>query len=101
MSTTENPRPGGEDHSLATTPGTSAAPAPTAPVGEPANRFSSAWREIVGGSWGVSVGAVILALLAGAVMIAGTDETVRQTATYFFSKPGDMLAAVWGSVRDA
>lgn len=101
MSTTENPRPDGDDHSLATTPGTSAAPAPTAPVDEPENRFSSAWREIVGGSWGVSVGAVILALLAGAVMIAGTDETVRQTATYFFSKPGDMLSAVWTTVRDA
>src|SRR5699024_10898681 len=25
----------------------------------------------------------------------------RQTATYFFSKPGDMVAAVWSSVRDA
>ena len=101
MTTTESPSPGGEDRSLATTPGASAAPAPTAPVTEPENRFAGAWREIVGGSWGVSVGALVLALLAGAVMIASTDETVRQTATYFFSRPGDLLAAVWTSVRDA
>ena len=50
---------------------------------EPENRFSSAWRAIVGGSWGVSVGAVILALLAGAcwaLYIVSTAATGRRWA---------------------
>ncbi|MDQ2624582.1 MAG: ABC transporter permease [Actinomycetota bacterium] len=68
---------------------------------QPDDRWSVAFREIVGGSWGVSVGAVILAILAGSIMIVATDEAVRSTAGYFFSRPGDMLGAATTAVGDA
>jgi|SRR5690554_4572835 len=67
----------------------------------PENRWSVAFREIVGGSWGVSVGAVILAILAGSIMIVATDEGVREAARYFFGRPGDMLAAAGVAIGDA
>jgi len=68
---------------------------------EPENRWSVAFREIVGGSWGVSVGAVLLAIVAGSIMIVATDEGVRSTAGYFFGRPGDMLSAAWNAISDA
>ena len=102
MSTTENPQAASDGGALLPTPGASAAPAPTAPVQEPADRrWSDAFREIVGGSWGVSVGAVLLALVAGSIMIAATDEAVRSTAVYFFSRPGDMVSAAWEAISNA
>ncbi|NLF03430.1 MAG: ABC transporter permease [Actinomycetales bacterium] len=68
---------------------------------EPENRWSVAFREIVGGSWGVSVGAVILAIIAGSIMIVATDEGVRAASGYFFGRPGDLLAAAGGAISDA
>src|SRR5690606_35317061 len=68
---------------------------------EPENRWSVAVRELVGGSWGVSVGAVILAILAGSIMIVATDEIVRASAGYFFARPGDMLSAAGAAIGDA
>lgn len=75
--------------------------APTKHAEEDENRWSVAFREIVGGSWGVSVGAVLLAILAGGLMIIVTDETVRASAGYFFGRPGDLLGAAWSAVADA
>ncbi len=68
---------------------------------EPENRWSTAFREIVGGSWGVSVGAVLLAILAGSILIVATDENVRAAAAYFFARPGDMLSAIGSAAGDA
>lgn len=102
MSTTENPQPASDGGAVLPAQGTSAAPAPTAPVQEEKdNRWATAFREIVGGSWGVSVGAVLLALVAGSIMIAATDEAVRQSAGYFFGRPTDLLSASWEAIRDA
>jgi ABC-type uncharacterized transport system permease subunit len=66
-----------------------------------ASRFAKAARDIVGGSIGISVLAVVLALLVGAVLIATTDEDVQAAAGYFFSRPSDMLLAIWESVSGA
>jgi len=73
----------------------------TPPPSETRERFARAARDIVGGSIGISVLAVVLALLAGALLIAATDEAVQKAAGYFFSRPTDMLRAVWESVAGA
>lgn len=54
-----------------------------------------------GGSWLVTVFAVVGALLVGAVLIAIGDEATRASAGYFFSYPWDLFSNVWYSVRDA
>jgi ABC-type uncharacterized transport system permease subunit len=64
-------------------------------------RWSKAAREIVSGNFVISILAVVLALFVGAVMIAATDEGVQETAGYFFSRPGDMLSAIWQAVSGA
>ena len=60
-----------------------------------------AFRRIVTGNGLISVLSVVLALLAGSIMIAFTDADVQRTAGYFFARPGDMLAAVWDSISGA
>ena len=71
------------------------------PPSETRERFARAARDIVGGSIGISVLAVVLALAVGAFLIAATDEAVQKAAGYFFSRPTDMLRAVWESVAGA
>jgi general nucleoside transport system permease protein len=49
----------------------------------------------------VTLLAVVLALVIGAVLIVVSDESVRATYTYFFARPGDALTASWERVSDA
>ena len=65
------------------------------------SRWNIAMREILNGSAAISVLAVVLAIIIGGILIAVTDETVQATAGYFFSKPQDMLSAIWNSVSGA
>lgn len=65
------------------------------------NRWRETFARIVTGGWTVSLGAVLLAVAAGAVMIAVTDEGVQRASGYFFARPGDMLAAIGSSVGSA
>ncbi|MFT2816965.1 ABC transporter permease [Leifsonia sp. A12D58] len=74
-------------------------PMPTEPT-EP-SRWHNMFREITTGSAIISVLAVLLALIVGAIMIAFTDKEVQASAGYFFSRPGDMLGAIWNSVSGA
>jgi len=82
-----------------------AQPTPTPAVNgtEPAepSRWHNVFREITTGNAIISVLAVLLALLVGAVMIAFTNSAVQQSAGYFFSRPTDMLSAVWDAVSGA
>lgn len=64
-------------------------------------RWNDALARITSGGWVVSVGAVLLAVLAGSVMIAFTDENVQSAAGYFFARPGDLFAAVGQAVGGA
>jgi ABC-type uncharacterized transport system permease subunit len=73
----------------------------TTPDPDEQSRFSGVFREIVSGNALLSVLAVVLALIVGAVLIAFTDETVQASAGYFFSRPSDLLTAVWQSVSGA
>jgi simple sugar transport system permease protein len=68
-----------------------------APTGGPRPRRRLYW----GGSWLVTVFAVVGALLVGAVLIVIGDKPSRQSLGYFFSYPQDFLLNVWYSVRDA
>jgi len=58
-------------------------------------------RDITTGTVGISVLAVVIALVVGGVLIAVTDEDVQAAAGYFFSRPGDLLGAVGRSVGGA
>jgi simple sugar transport system permease protein len=72
--------------------------APASVTAKANSRGQEVIREIMGGGGAISVLAVFLALVVGAVLIAITDPTVQQTSGYFFARPGDMLSAVWNAV---
>ncbi|MBC7441603.1 MAG: ABC transporter permease [Ramlibacter sp.] len=65
------------------------------------SRWDRAFREITTGNAIISVLAVVLALLVGAVMIAFTNKDVQAASGYFFSRPGDLLGAIWNAVAGA
>ena len=75
------------------------APMPDEP--KPPSRWRGVGRRIVQGSVLTSLLAFIIALLVGAILIAASDLKVQAAAGYFFSRPGDMLAAIWDSVSSA
>ena len=81
----------------ATGPGAVAEPADAPPP----SRWHTMFRQITTGNAIISVLAVVLALIVGAIMIAFTDERVQETSVYFFARPADMLAAIWQSVSGA
>ncbi|KQM14446.1 ABC transporter permease [Plantibacter sp. Leaf171] len=57
--------------------------------------------EILNSSIVISILAVVLAMVAGAVLIALTDPKVHAAAGYFLARPGDTIAAVWQSATGA
>ncbi|MDD9206907.1 ABC transporter permease [Georgenia sp. 10Sc9-8] len=58
-------------------------------------------REMLSGSWLVTVLAIVVALLIGGVLIAGADARVQATAGYLFARPADFFGAVWDAVYSA
>ncbi|GAA4165765.1 ABC transporter permease [Gryllotalpicola daejeonensis] len=64
-------------------------------------RGQQALRDIMGGSVVISVLAVLLALVVGAVLIALTDPGVQKAAGYFFARPTDTFQAIWTAVGGA
>jgi simple sugar transport system permease protein len=68
---------------------------------EPPSRWHTMFQQIVTGNAIISVLAVFLALIVGAIMIAFTDERVQATTVYFFARPGDTFVAIWESVSGA
>ncbi|WP_431246803.1 ABC transporter permease [Leifsonia xyli] len=92
------------------TAGQPLAPAQPAEPGRPApapqhdgesTRWNQAVRDIMGGPVIISILAVILALIVGAILIAVTDPQVQRAAGYFFARPGDTFSAIWSSVSNA
>ncbi|MFD1716665.1 ABC transporter permease [Georgenia deserti] len=102
----ETPRPATEpgdpadrpEGATARTGGTPAAGPQDGPI---ETRTRELLREILSGSWLVSLLAIVLALLAGAVLIAVADSDVQEAAGYFFARPADTLEAVWNAVYAA
>jgi simple sugar transport system permease protein len=75
---------------------------PTEPDEAPDSaRWRETLREIASG--GVMVGflAVLLAVLVGSVLIAATDESVRETVGYIGARPTDFFQASWDAVWGA
>lgn len=59
------------------------------------------FQSIVTGNALVAFLAVLLAVLAGSVLIAVTDDAVRESARYFFARPGDLLTDLWDAIWGA
>jgi ABC-type uncharacterized transport system permease subunit len=74
---------------------------PTKPTDDDAARWHQALRRVTSGGWLVSFGAIVLAVLAGSVLIAVTDESVQKAFGYFFSRPGDTFSAIGEAVGSA
>jgi simple sugar transport system permease protein len=76
----------------------------TGPVVDPAgtqSRLATALQQTMSSSWTVSVGAVLLAVVAGSIMIAFTNEGVKEASTYFFARPGDTFVALGQAIGGA
>ena len=65
------------------------------------DRSRSVLREIASGDILAGVLAVFLAVLVGSVMIALTDDAVRESASYIFARPGDFFTALWEAIWGA
>lgn len=66
-----------------------------------APRGNQVLRDILGGNAMISVLAVVLAMLIGAILIAFTNEGVQAAAGYFFARPADTFRAIWDAVSGA
>ena len=67
----------------------------------PVPRGNQILKEILGGSAAISLLAVFLALVVGGILIVMTDDRVAEAGGYFFSRPIDMLVAMWDAVAGA
>ena len=65
------------------------------------SRSRSVLREIASGDALSGVLAVLLAVFVGSVMIAATDEGVRDTLGYITARPSDFLSALWEAISGA
>ncbi|WP_405373140.1 MULTISPECIES: ABC transporter permease [unclassified Microbacterium] len=57
-------------------------------------------KELLRGSAVTTALAIVLALVAGGVLIAATNDEVQETAGYFFARPTDTLIAIWNSIAN-
>jgi len=71
------------------------------PVVTEPTRWQRALKDMLGGSVVISILAVVIALVVGAVLIAFTDPGVQRTAGYFFARPSDLFQALWSAVGGA
>jgi ABC-type uncharacterized transport system permease subunit len=65
------------------------------------SRLAKALQQTMSSSWTVSVGAVLLAVVAGSIMIAFTNEEVQAASAYFFSRPTDTFVALGQAIGGA
>ncbi|MGG7509561.1 ABC transporter permease [Plantibacter sp. YIM 135249] len=101
---TEQPVAPGTDpvveNPVAETPATTGAVKATGPdTTQP--RANKIIGEILNSSVVISILAVVLAMIVGAILIALTDKNVQTASAYFFSRPGDTFAAIWKSATGA
>ncbi|MFD7021985.1 ABC transporter permease [Promicromonospora sukumoe] len=74
---------------------------PPADAVDTESRLAKALQQTMSSSWTVSVGAALLAVLAGSILIAFTDEEVKAASVYFFARPADTLVAIGQAVGGA
>jgi len=90
----------------AAAPPESAAPSPEPPAGPPAppaGSFTAAFLHhlTTANAFTVTVLAVLLAMVVGAVLMIISDADVRGTYAYLLSRPTDALSASWTKVSEA
>jgi len=66
-----------------------------------ASRWREVMRDITASSAMVAVLSVFLAVVVGSLLIAFTDERVRETAGYITARPQDFFQASWDAVWGA
>ena len=71
------------------------------PEGPTPIQWHGALRNIAAGNASVAFFAVVLAVFAGSLMIAFTDEQVRDASVYIFARPGDFFQALWDAIWGA
>lgn len=72
------------------------------PAAEPKpDESPSLLRQIATGDALAGVLAVLLSILVGSVMIAATDEAVRESAGYVFARPTDFFSDIWDAISGA
>ena len=74
---------------------------PAEPEAPEPGRMHGVLHKITTGGTLVAVLSVLLAVFFGSLLIALTDERVRETAGYLFSRPGDFFQATWDAVWGA
>ena len=71
------------------------------PPEEPAPRAIVFLRDVLSGSVVLTILAIFVSLVVGAVLIASTNADVQASAGYFLARPGDTFAAIWQAVSGA
>jgi ABC-type uncharacterized transport system permease subunit len=71
------------------------------PPEAPTSRLNAALRDILSGNIVLTILAIVVALVVGAILIASTNSDVQTASGYFLARPGDTLAAIWQSVAGA
>jgi ABC-type uncharacterized transport system permease subunit len=75
------------------------------PPVEPETPEQDKWRavlyDIAAGRTVAAILGVFLAVVVGSLLIAFTDEQVRESARYFFARPGDLLQSSWDAIWGA
>lgn len=74
---------------------------PAAPDPHESNRWNDVLREIAAGRALTAVLSVFLAVAVGSLLIAATDQTVRDASKYLFAAPGDFFSAAWDAIWGA
>lgn len=64
-------------------------------------RTESYLREVMSSSWVLTVGAIVLAILLGGVLIVLTDPATQAASQYLFARPGDFFSAAWDAASSA
>ncbi|MDQ1564929.1 MAG: ral nucleoside transport system permease protein [Actinomycetota bacterium] len=71
---------------------------PGGPGSAASDRANGILREIFSGSVTLTVLSIVLALVAGGILMAATNSNVQAAAGYFLARPSDTLSAIWQSV---
>lgn len=74
---------------------------PPSALKEAESRLHYALRQMGQSSWLISLLAVVVALVVGAVLILAAHPQVQSTAGYFFARPGDFFSTCFQVIRDA
>jgi general nucleoside transport system permease protein len=111
MSDVDKPQPDEKPEATTATTEDDTADATTAPevhdaedatvAADPESRSRSMLREIASGDALAGVLAVLLAVFVGSVMIAATNEGVRDAASYITARPSDFFSALWEAISGA